>query len=71
MDDLESRMNWLEIDRTIVNMMGIYTDRDKLFADVKQRFSWNDSQVIAAVEPFKGLLLLLGHRLLLFKGLML
>jgi hypothetical protein len=44
-------MNWLEIDRTIVNMMGIYTDRDKLFADVKQRFSWNDSQVIAAVEP--------------------
>lgn len=44
-------MNWLEIDRAIVNMMGIYTERNKLFEDVKKRFSWSDRQVETAVEP--------------------
>lgn len=44
-------MNWIEIDKNIISMMGIYTDKDKLFKDLKKLYSWNDSQVEHAVEP--------------------
>ena len=44
-------MNWIEIDKNIISMMGIYTDKDKLFKDLKKLYNWNESQVEHAVEP--------------------
>ena len=44
-------MNWLEIDAIIISMMPIYNDKDKLYTDLKKKFSWNDSQVAAATDP--------------------
>ena len=32
-------------------MMGIYTDKDKLYQDIKKMYNWNDSQVEHAVGP--------------------
>jgi hypothetical protein len=44
-------MNWIDIDKNIINIMAIYDDKDKLFTDVKKLYNWNDSQVKYAVEP--------------------
>ena len=44
-------MNWIDIDKNIINMMQIYNDKDKLLADIKKLYNWNDSQVKCAVEP--------------------
>jgi len=44
-------MNWIDIDKNIINMMAIYDDKDKLFTDVKKLYNWNDSQVKHAIEP--------------------
>ena len=44
-------MNWIDIDKNIINMMQIYKDKDKLLADIKKLYNWNDSQVKCAVEP--------------------
>ena len=44
-------MNWIDIDKNIINMMQIYEDKDKLFSDIKKLYNWNDSQVKYAVEP--------------------
>ena len=44
-------MNWLDIDKNIISMMGIYSDKDKLFKDLKKMYNWNDSQVESAVNP--------------------
>jgi hypothetical protein len=43
--------NWLQIDAIIVNMMSAYTDKDKLYTDLRKKFNWNDSQVAAATDP--------------------
>ena len=43
--------NWLQIDAIIVNMMSAYTDKDKLYTDLKKKFNWNDSQVASAADP--------------------
>ena len=43
--------NWLQIDAHIVNMMSAYTDKDKLYSDLRKKFNWNDSQVAAATDP--------------------
>jgi hypothetical protein len=50
-------MNWIDIDKNIISMMGIYTDKDLLYKDVKKLYKWNDAQVDAAVGP-----LLIRHR---------
>ena len=44
-------MNWIQIDKQIISMMQVISDKDKLYEDVKQVFKWNDSQVEAAVRP--------------------
>ena len=44
-------MNWIEIDRVLRNMVSIYKDRTKLYADVKKKFAWNNSQAKAALDP--------------------
>lgn len=44
-------LNWLHIDRQIVSMMRIHDDKEKLYADIKNMYTWNDSQVEAAVGP--------------------
>jgi len=44
-------LNWIDIDKNIISMMGIYTDKELLFKDVKKLYNWNDSQVEHAVEP--------------------
>jgi hypothetical protein len=44
-------MNWLEIDRIILNYMSLHSDRDKLYTDVKKKFNWDQNQVEAAVDP--------------------
>lgn len=44
-------MNWIDIDKNIVSMMGIYTDKGLLYKDIKKLYNWNDSQVEHAVEP--------------------
>ena len=43
--------NWLQIDAVIVNMMSAYTDKDRLYSDLRKKFNWNDSQVAAATDP--------------------
>lgn len=43
--------NWIQIDAVIVNMMSVYTEKDKLYTDLKKKFSWSDSQVAAATDP--------------------
>ena len=32
-------------------MVSIYKDRAKLYADVKKKFAWNNSQAKAALDP--------------------
>ena len=44
-------MNWIEIDRVLRNMVSIYKDRAKLYADVKKKFAWNNNQAKAALDP--------------------
>jgi hypothetical protein len=44
-------MNWIDIDKNIISMMGIYNDKEKLYADIKKLYNWNDSQVEHAVGP--------------------
>lgn len=44
-------MNWIEIDRVLRNMVSIYKDRTKLYADVKKKFAWNNNQTKAALDP--------------------
>lgn len=44
-------MNWIEIDRVLRNMVSIYKDRAKLYADVKRKFAWNNNQAKAALDP--------------------
>ena len=44
-------MNWIEIDRVLRNMVFIYKDRAKLYADVKKKFAWNNNQAKAALDP--------------------
>ncbi|MDA9373754.1 hypothetical protein N9R43_00010 [bacterium] len=44
-------MNWLQIDRQILGLMRLTSDKNKLYEDIKQIFKWNDSQVEAAVGP--------------------
>lgn len=44
-------MNWIDIDKNIISMMGIYTDKEKLYSDIKKLYNWNDSQVEYAVGP--------------------
>lgn len=44
-------MNWIQIDKIILNLLGAHTDREKLYADVKKQFKWNDSQTKVAVDP--------------------
>jgi len=44
-------LNWIQIDKQIISMMRVISDKDKLYEDVKQVFKWNDSQVEAAVRP--------------------
>ena len=44
-------MNWIQIDKIILNLLDAHTDRKKLYADVKKQFKWNDSQTKVAVDP--------------------
>lgn len=44
-------MNWLEIDRIILNYMSLHNDKDKLYADIKKKFSWTQRQAEVAVDP--------------------
>lgn len=44
-------LNWLQIDRQILGLMRLTSDKNKLYEDIKQIFKWNDSQVEAAVGP--------------------
>lgn len=44
-------MNWLEIDRIILNYMSLHSDKDKLYTDIKKKFSWTQRQAEVAVEP--------------------
>jgi len=44
-------MNWIQIDKIILNLLDAHTDREKLYADVKKQFKWNDSQTKIAVDP--------------------
>jgi len=32
-------MNWIDIDKNIINMMQIYEDKDKLFSDIKKLYN--------------------------------
>ena len=44
-------MNWIDIDKNIISMMKIYTDKEALYKDIKKLYKWNDSQVEQAVGP--------------------
>ena len=44
-------MNWIQIDKIILNLLDAHTDKEKLYADVKKQFKWNDSQTKVAVDP--------------------
>ena len=44
-------MNWIQIDKIILNLLNAHKDKENLYADVKKQFKWNDSQTKVAVEP--------------------
>lgn len=41
----------MEIDKLLYSMIPLYEDKELLYSDIKKKFSWNDSQVKAAVDP--------------------
>jgi len=43
--------NWGEIDATIRSVADPSKTKKALFAEIKERFSWNDSQCNAAINP--------------------
>mgnify|MGYP003642245831 FL=1 len=43
--------NWIEIDVSIRSIASISKTKKTLYADVKERFNWNDSQCKAAIDP--------------------
>ena len=44
-------MNWIEIDKNLNNMIKLYRDREKLYADVQLKYRWSKSQTQAALDP--------------------
>jgi len=44
-------MNWLEIDRNLNSMIRLYSDREKLYADVQLKYRWSESQTRDALDP--------------------
>ena len=44
-------VNFIEIDATIRNVASISKTKKALYADMKKRYNWNDSQCKAAIDP--------------------
>lgn len=44
-------MNWIEIDKMIVQLLSSGNPKDKVKADLKKMFKWNDVQADSAVDP--------------------
>ena len=44
-------INFIEIDNTIRSVASISKTKNALYADMKKRYNWNDSQCKAAIDP--------------------
>ena len=44
-------INFIEIDATIRSVASISKTKKALYADIKKRYNWNDSQCKAAIDP--------------------
>lgn len=44
-------MNWIQIDRLIIQLLSSGNSKDKVKTDLKKMFKWNDVQADCAVDP--------------------
>lgn len=46
-------MNWLEIDRWLVNLINATDDIEQIYKDAMKKFNWNRSQAESAIKPLQ------------------
>jgi hypothetical protein len=44
-------MNWIQIDKHILSLIGIVKDKETLIKEVRSKFKWTEKQALDACNP--------------------